>query len=126
MSLTITRDDQRRRLFVVATGALTPEEWLAFFERQIADGTWTYRLHLEVGQHDLPTSAYLRQVEDHMTNLSIRHGPAGPLAIVRGDDAGYGMGRMFQAFSEGHRVVATFRNTADAAAWLDGKEHPTA
>lgn len=41
------------------------------------------------------------------------------MAIVRTDPVGFGMARVFEAFSASHRAVAVFREERDAARWID-------
>jgi hypothetical protein len=120
MAFVVTRDDTRRRLNVVAGGDVSLQDALDFHSQQVADGTWTYAV-LYDGRDRTRTlsSAEARRLEDHMTSVALRHGVPGPLAIVRQDDAGFGVGRMFQTLIDSQRTVAVFRDVTTASAWLD-------
>jgi hypothetical protein len=118
--LTCTRDDRRRRLTVVATGTVTLEDSIAFQERQAKDGTWSYAILYDGrGREGLLTTTDVAQLGAHTASLTTRYGRPGPLAILRTDEAGFGVGRMFGIFNDGRRFVGVFRDLADAEKWLD-------
>ena len=53
-------------------------------------------------------------------SLSNRHGPSGPMALVRDDTGGYGMLRMFGSLTADiNPRVAVFRTIEEAEHWLD-------
>ena len=121
MPLTFARDDDRRRITVTAVGSVTLEESLLILERQADEGAWNYSLLYDGRSRDgVMDSSEIVRLVSRTAILSKRHGRAGPLAIVRSDSAGLGMGRMFEIFTgDDGRAVGVFRWIEDAEHWLD-------
>ena len=121
MPLTFERDDARRRVTVTAVGAISLEESLRILDRQADEGVWDYAvLYDGRGRDGTLDSSEIVRVVSRTAILSKRHGPVGPLAIVRLDPAGFSVGRMFEVFSgEGGRIVRVFRSMDDANTWLE-------
>ena len=121
MPLSLARDDDRRRIVVTAIGSVTLEESLLVLERQADDGAWQYAMLYDGrGRDGVMDSSEIVRLVSRTAILSKRHGAAGPLAIVRSDPAGLGMGRMFEVFTgDDSRAVGVFRWIEDAERWLD-------
>jgi hypothetical protein len=120
MGLTVTRDDPSRRLTLTGSDPVTLEDSLAFMEAQVKDGTWSYAvLYDGRSQTGVLNSAEMQHLESHSLRLARIHGRPGPVAIVRGDDAGFLIGRRFEIVSDGVRTVAVFRDLAMATRWLE-------
>ena len=122
MPLTYERDDRRRRITLTAVGTVTLEESMTTLERKAQDDAWDYATVYDGRDRDGSfDSTEIVHLVSRIAVLSKQYGPAGPLAIVRVEEAGLGTGRMFEIFSnESGRLVGVFRTVPDAERWLDG------
>ena len=124
MPLTYRRDDTRRLVTVIAVGDITLTEAIEMLDRRVMDGTWSYSLLYDGRQRSGTMDAQEVRILVELTrSLSNRHGPSGPMALVREDAGGFGMSRMFGILSEDLRArVAVFRSIEEAEQWLDGPQ----
>ena len=122
MPLTYRRDDARRMVTVTAVGEITLTEAIEMLDRRVMDGTWSYSLLYDGRQRTGTMDAQEVRILVELTrSLSNRHGPSGPMALVREDTGGYGMLRMFGSLTEDiNPRVAVFRTIEEAEQWLDG------
>jgi hypothetical protein len=122
MPLTYRRDDGRRMVTVTAVGEITLTEAIEMLDRRVIDGTWSYSLLYDGRQRTGTMDAQEVRILVELTrSLSNRHGPSGPMALVRDDADGHSVGRMFGSLSEDvHPRVAVFRTIEEAEQWLDG------
>jgi hypothetical protein len=121
MPLTYRRDDARRMVTVTAVGEITLTEAIEMLDRRVIDGTWSYSLLYDGRQRTGTMDAQEVRILVELTrSLSNRHGPSGPMALVRDDSSGFGMGRMFGILTEEiNPRVGVFRTTEEAERWLD-------
>jgi hypothetical protein len=119
--ITYTIDPTRRLVAVTVTGSLTLEDALMFQSRvkahaafdptfsQITDCT-------NVAVHDLDASG-LRAIA-----MNAPYKPGARRAFVVAKDLGFGLGRMFQTYSEdtSRGDVGIFRDYREALAWVLG------
>jgi hypothetical protein len=121
MPLTYRRDDVHRRLYVTAVGEITLTEAIEMIDRRVIDGTWSYALLYDGRQRSgVMDEQEVRILVELTRSLSRQHGASGPMAIVRDDSGGYGMGRMFGILSEELSArIAVFRTMAEAETWLE-------
>jgi hypothetical protein len=122
MPLTYRRDDGRRLVTVTAVGEITLTEAIEMLDRRVMDGTWSYSLLYDGRQRTGTMDAQEVRILVELTrSLSNRHGPSGPMALVRDDAAGYSAGRAFGSLTEDLSPrVAVFRTMEEAEQWLDG------
>jgi hypothetical protein len=123
MSILYEKDEATRRVTLTVQGGLTADDLIAAANRQAADQAWSYRLLLDARERagEAVTAIMVRAFVDHNAQMSSQHGPPGPFAIVVRDDAGFGMGRMFETLSgtRSARRIKIFRAIDDASAWLE-------
>jgi hypothetical protein len=121
MPLTYRRDDARRLLTVIAVGDITLTEAIEMLDRRVMDGTWSYSLLYDGRQRSGTMDPQEVRILVELTrSLSNRHGPSGPMALVREDAAGAGLSRIFGILSEDLTArVAMFRTIEEAERWLD-------
>ena len=122
MPLTYRRDDARRMVTVTAVGEITLTEAIEMLDRRVMDGTWSYSLLYDGRQRTGTMDAQEVRILVELTrSLSNRHGPSGPMALVRDDAAGYSAVRAFGSLTEDLSPrVAVFRTMEEAEQWLDG------
>ena len=122
MPLTYERDDRRRRVMLTAVGTVTLDESMTILERKAQDDAWAYATVFDGRDRDGSfDSTEIVHLVSRIAVLSKQYGPAGPLAIVRVEEAGLGTGRMFEIFShESGRLVGVFRTMPEAERWLEG------
>ena len=120
MALTYERDDVRRRITVITTGAVTSGEILAMVDRQAAEGTWSYAMLYDASDADSVASAdEVRVLDRHVATLIRAHGRRGPVAVLTREAAIFGMTRMYATLGESsHQRVDVFRDPPDAERWL--------
>ena len=114
-------DETRQRVIITLTGEVPVDQLIAMLSVQIRDGTWTWSaLYDGTKRMGAFASAEIHRLAEAANELANRHGPRGPVAIVRPTDAGYGTARMFSMLSLRHAVaVEVFRDLASAESWLD-------
>jgi hypothetical protein len=115
------RDDEKRRIVLVARGDVTVDDILAATGRQAAEGAWTYRVLYDARRRrGSLTVPELAQVADAIAEYSAQFGSRGRMAIVVPEVGGYGMAQMYTLVGsrlDGENEV--FRNVAEAERWLD-------
>jgi hypothetical protein len=123
MPITYERDDERCRIQVRLSGAVTVEDLLAIVDRQAAESTWHYSLCYDarhITKQAESTVDEVRRVLHHTVQTSARCGERGPVAIITDHPADYNIVRMYAALSAPQRItVEVFRDPADAIRWLD-------
>lgn len=111
---------------VTARERLTPADWLAMVERQIADGCWSYASLVDLRDLDHPPSERDVSVIVEKLGLLVReNGPRGPVAVVVDTLAVYGMARMFGMRADAEEVpsytYAVFVDPDEAERWLTSR-----
>ncbi len=124
MPLEYTRDDSKRRITVISTGAVTLSEALAVIERQAAEGTWSYGVLYDTRSSvHAPTPTDVHQMLLRVGALTARHGPRGPVAFVVHDPALTRMGHRYARLGDLTALhVRLFAAIADAERWLDEQD----
>jgi hypothetical protein len=120
ISVEFERDDQRKRLTVITSGVLTFSEMLSVAERQAAEGMWAYSM-LSVARDvsNYASPGDMRALVAGVTTLAAIFGRRGPVAIVDGRPAAFGMWRLYGALAERIPLnVNVFRLRDAAEAWL--------
>ena len=114
-------DETRQRVIITLTGEVPVDQLIAMLSVQISDGTWTWSvLYDGTNRIGALSSADIHRLAGAVNELANRHGPRGPVAIVRPTDAGFGTARMFSMLSRRHAVaVEVFRDLGLAESWLD-------
>jgi len=122
MPLTYARDEARRRVTVTAVGHVTLSEAIEILDRRVMDGTWSYALLYDGRQRTgLMDAQEVRILVELTRSLSSRHGPSGPMALVRTDAGGLGIGRVAGILSEDVNArIGVFRTLEEADLWLEG------
>ncbi len=102
-------------------GDLTLEEVIQHFHALESDPNCPRRLHvlLDVSEiQSTPSADQIFRVADEVRNVE-RRVKFDACAIVAGNDAMFGMMRMFEAMAQkSFRVTNTFRTALEAEAWL--------
>ncbi len=115
-------------IFTTAEGDLTDEELLAHARRVENDPDADPRFDEVVDLRGVrgfgPSTPTVRETAN-VLKTGKRHAKEGRLAIVAPSDAGFGVGRMFEALAgaEAGRVQ-TFRTLEEALAWLEVAPSP--
>ena len=87
--------------------------------RKGADVMWDFRQ----AQIEITDSNEVRKMISYMKKNVDRRGTGYRLALIVARDTDYGIGRMYEAYSEGlYYTVKTFRNESEARSWLKAKE----
>jgi hypothetical protein len=119
MSLTLTVDHARRRVFTRATGDVTLEQVLAHIrEEQNAAGLGYSEVIDARGFRPELTSADVRIIVDTLHQLS-KQTSLGPTAVIVDSDVGFGMMRMLQILMEDVAALRPFRQESEATEWLN-------
>jgi len=121
-------DAGRNVQWVVLEGALTDDDLLAYARRSAGSAELPegHDIVVDLRKTTLSqvTSHTLRRVADLFTRAD-RTPEACRLALVSGEDAGFGLSRMYQAFrSDSVIEVRVFREMAEACAWLGIEPDP--
>ena len=118
MIVCYTRDDARRRITVIAEGALTTADILTNIERQIAEGAWTYAVLYETSE--LPDD--LEPLRTRLRQAAQQHGRRGPLAVVGRSPAIFEVARGVADLNDSVGPLAFFLTRAAAEHWLEEHE----
>jgi hypothetical protein len=121
------RDDQRRRIFVVAHEPLLSDDLLAIIDRQLRENTWAYGMLYDVRAIQQDTSKLeTRALAEYVRAQVARYGPRGSLAIVTSVPATMAVGQTY-GFYLGANIgfrVEVFHDAAEAERWLDQQLTP--
>ena len=120
METTIRRDDAAGLVFLTITGHQTLAETIALEYRLAQSGAWGFGWLIDQQEAHVGLSAQdVQAVFVHAQTLTRTYGPRGPVAVVAGADAAYGVNRMGSAYADlaGFRFQAC-RTMEEAAAWL--------
>lgn len=122
-------DAARRCILTVAEGTLTDAELLDHARRiesdPQTDPSFDEVVDISAVRGFGPSTETVRSAAD-VLRTGKRPGKSGRIAIVAPSDAGFGVGRMFEAFSgEGEHRVRTFRSREEALAWLEQAPSPS-
>lgn len=122
MPITYERDDERRLITITRHGAATIDELLESVHRHASDGTWAYPALIDARDSPPPAADDMKRMRQVVDGYLRDLGPRGRVALVVAshDDAGYGVGRMYELLSDdpGFRV---FRDLQAATDWLFGR-----
>ena len=121
MPIHYERDDLRRRIIIMTTGRVTPEEVRNALDRQANEGTWSYAVLYDArAGTNVPTKADLHRVVMHIGALTAKHGPRGPVAFVSGNDRLSQAGRVYSSLGELTALhVQVFTDVDAAERWLE-------
>ncbi len=120
MPITFDRDDAKRRVVLVAQGAVTAADLIDVINRQAAERVWDYSVMYDSSQiTDPPSAADLRRVASHATLVANKIGKRGPVAMFAPQDVVYGTARMYESVADDRVVWRVFRTRGEAEAWLD-------
>jgi hypothetical protein len=107
-------------LLLVATGTITFQELLdAMVTHRFGENRlWPFVLDLSRATMNL-SSEEIRSLAQTVGAAS-RTSPVGPVAIVASEELVFGLGRMFQTYSDlqGRSHVGVFRSRDEARSWL--------
>ena len=124
------RDDARRRIIIMTTGHVTPEDVRGTMERQAHEGAWSYAVLYDArAGTNVPTADDVHRLVLLVGTLTARHGPRGPVALVSGSTRLSRIGRAYSRLGELTALnVQVFADVDDAERWLDEaqKAHPSA
>ena len=126
MNISFPVAQQPNQILVVVAGETSMQEMMKFIGENRAGEKRHYAFLFDVSAATVTLSG------DEMHQLAAyaaaeaRKGPIGPLAFISTNPAVFGMGRMFQSYSdaEGRRNVGVFRTLDDAQAWLASFKKP--
>ena len=123
------RDDARRRIIIMTTGHVTPEDVRGAVERQAHEGAWSYTVLYDArAGTNVPTADDVHRLVLLVGTLTARHGPRGPVALVSGSTGLSRIGRAYSRLGELTALnVQVFAEVDDAERWLDEaqKAHPS-
>ncbi|HEY6362034.1 MAG TPA: hypothetical protein VIX63_13055 [Vicinamibacterales bacterium] len=129
MPIHYERDDERRRIIIMTTGRVTPEDVQGALDRQANEGTWSYAVLYDArAGTNTPTREDLHRLVLYVGALTARHGPRGPVALVSGSARLSRMGRAYSSLGELTALnVQVFTDVDDAECWLEQaqKAHPS-
>lgn len=129
MPIHYERDDARRRIIIMTTGHVTPEDVRGALERQSNEGAWSYAVLYDArAGTNVPTAKDVRHLVLHVGTLTARHGPRGPVALISSNTQLSRMGRAYSSLGELTALnVQVFTDVDDAERWLDEaqKAHPS-
>lgn len=120
--ITYARDDVRHRITVMIIGPAHLEGLTGVIERQAAEGTWGYALlYDERAVTEALSVDDTRTLVTLVSQLTLVHGPRGPVAIVCRTVDQFGMARMYSILAESRANLNSnvFYELAAAASWLD-------
>ena len=119
MPITYHLDDERRRITVTVSGLTTVDDILALINRQIADQTWAYALLYDFTEMpQLPETADVARIADHVRVAAKQHGRRGPVAVVSRHPEVLGTARQYSGIEADTDPVAFFTTRHDAERWL--------
>jgi hypothetical protein len=122
--LTYTRNEARRRITVTIVGPVQLEDLTAVIERQAAENTWRYAMLYDERAVTTPLSVdATRRLATLVAELTLAHGPRGPVAIVCRSVDQFGMARMYSILAETRANLDSnvFYELAAAATWLSDR-----
>ena len=115
------RDDSRRRVTVMTTGFVTPEEVRGVLDRQADEGAWSYTVLYDArAAVNTPTPEDVHRLVLHIGRLTTKYGPRGPVALISGNPQLSRIGRAYSTLGELTALeVEVFGTVEEAEAWLD-------
>ena len=121
MPIHYERDDARRRIVVMTTGHVTPEDVRGTLERQANEGAWSYAVLYDArAGTNVPTAEEVHRLLLHVGTLTARHGPRGPVALISGNTRLSRIGRAYSRLGELTALnVQVFTDVEQAERWLD-------
>ena len=120
MAVHYERDDSRRRITIMTTGVVTPDEVRGALDRQAREGTWSYCVLYDTrAALNMPTPDDLRELVLHVGMLTTRCGRRGPVALISNNREFSRLGRAYSTLGELTALdVAVFGSVEEAEAWL--------
>ena len=114
------RDDSRRRVTVMTTGFVTPEEVRGVLDRQASEGAWSYSVLYDARLAvNTPTPDDVRRFVLHVGKLTTKYGPRGPVALISSSARLSRMGRAYSSLGELTALdVEVFTTVEEAEDWL--------
>jgi hypothetical protein len=121
MGVRFTIDTSARLVAYVVEGDATLDEARAFLDSVQAHPDFERGFNFLGDRRRVdhaPTTAYIRTLADEVMDRQAALGPC-LWAVIVGDDAGYGMARMWGMLTESSAVrILPFRTAEEATAWL--------
>jgi hypothetical protein len=119
------RDDAKQRIMVRSEGMPTLEEVLGIMDRQAAERAWSYAvLYDSRGASRAPTPEELTEILRHIGELTAKHGPRGPVAMIIGNPEFFKAARRYASLGELTALQAELFATPEAAElWLQTVKH---
>ena len=129
MPITITRDDELRRLTATVTGPLDTATFAEFTLNARAGDLRTYTLMFDAraATFDIPADDLRTLIVPIVQRLRATDGDRAPVALVVADGAALLMARVFETYLGGQPDVVylgVFRNMITAEAWLTSTRDP--
>ena len=126
MAILYSRDDQRRLILVTTIGYVAPEDLLEVVERQAAEGTWRYRTVYDSSAGvNTPKREDLRRLVMRIGQLTAKHGPRGPVALVADSASLSKMAQVYQRLVELTGMdFHMFATLEEAEVWLEEEYQP--
>jgi hypothetical protein len=122
MPISITRDDERRRISVTITDPWSVEEIAVAMDRQISEGIWKYgTLYDLTGSAWVPSEPDVLWLVKRAQQQAALHGVRGAIAVlIDSSSADRALLRQYAEYGETHShvVVRVFDDRAAADAWL--------
>ena len=120
MPIHYQRDDAKQRINVRSEGMPTLEEVLAIMDRQAAEGVWSYAVMYDSREASrAPTPEELTIILKHIGELTAKHGPRGPVAMIIGNPEFFKAARKYAQLGELTALQAELFATPEAAElWL--------
>lgn len=115
------RDDAKRRLYVTALRPYVAADVIAVFDRQLAEGAWTFDMLYDLRRiPSATTAAEARLASAALRSYVAAHGRRGRVALVTRDANIIGVAQVYAYDSTAVGVdVQVFWDIGDAEEWLD-------
>jgi hypothetical protein len=126
MNISFPVEQQPNQILVVVAGETSMQEMMGFITENRTGERREYAFLFDVSAATVTLTAGEMQGLAAYAAAEASKGPIGPLAFISTNPAVFGMGRMFQAYSdaEGRRNVGVFRTLADAQVWVASLKEP--
>ena len=123
MPIRVSIDRQRGLITTVISGAITPADLVAAYERIFADPDFRPGLDSLWDMRDARLAAFttehIRQTSEYILSQAARRGSGYKSALVASADLQFGLARMYEVFTERLPAeVGVFRDIDDALRWL--------